>query len=556
MRPKLSADYGAGSRTLYVAVGDLYGGETATVRFRARVTAERLSHTDPQSLVNVGRAFGTLPTDTVGEPDPDPDDPDDPDTPKKVVVTPPDDTPGPFGDDNPPADPTLDDRKDEEPANVELEYTEHVRAVAADSEVTSITRGELLDHLRDLAAADGYELSAEPTELAFTAAHAVTPLGRAVTGDEATSLVETGRSDLTATYVAEDGSRVRAVLHHVVWDDGTPEDERPGDEPAPGTFSAAMTVSERVSDGTATVSELKDRALALAESRGLTLPAGLTADAWRLVRVAADGAEEEVAPDAEVDLSEPATYRVDVSYHRDASGDARGLTGTLSLGYVLFAGTYPESDPVPGTVGPVAPADPDAAQVTVTKESTNKTPHGDGKAHVGDLIAYTVTVANGGAAETCVYDVVVSDELPVGVEVVAGTMVLELPDGETVAVPDSVYDPATHAISVFAGSLRGGERVVLRFDARVTEDAEGRDIGNHAVASFVRPSDAPTETIFGRDDDAPAPGDLAKPEDFAGSVVLDPTPAPTPTAPPTRWPPPRAAPAALTTAAAAVAAAP
>lgn len=433
-----SVDYGADSRTLYVAVGDLYGGETATVRFRARVTAERLSHTDPQSLVNVGRAFGTLPTDTVSDPDPDPDDPD---APKKVVVTPPDDTPGPFGDDNPPADPTLDDRKDEEPADVELEYTEHVRAVAADAEVTSITRDELLGHLRGFAAADGYELGAEPTDLAFTAAHAVAPLGRAVTGDEATSLVETGRSDLAATYVAEDGS------------------------------------------------------------------------------------EEAVAPDAEVDLSEPATYRADVSYHRDAAGDTRGLTGTLALGYVLFDGTYPESDPVPGTVGPVAPADPDTAQVTVVKESANKTPHGDGKAHVGDLISYTVTVANGGSAETCVYDVVVSDELPVGVEVVAGTMTLELPSGETVAVPDAVCDPATHAISVFGGSLKGGERVVLRFDARVTEDAEGRDIGNHAVASFVRPSDAPTETIFGRDDDAPGPGDPAKPEDFAGSVVLDPTPA-------------------------------
>lgn len=517
-----SVDYGADSRTLYVAVGDLYGGETATVRFRARVTAERLSHTDPQSLVNVGRAFGTLPTDTVSDPDPDPDDPD---APKKVVVTPPDDTPGPFGDDNPPADPTLDDRKDEEPADVELEYTEHVRAVAADAEVTSITRDELLGHLRGFAAADGYELGAEPTDLAFTAAHAVAPLGRAVTGDEATSLVETGRSDLAATYVAEDGSRVRAVLHHVVWDDGTPEDERPGDGPAPGTFSAAMTVSERVSEGTVTASELKDRALALAADRGLTLPAGVAAGDWRLVRVAADGSEEAVAPDAEVDLSEPATYRADVSYHRDAAGDTRGLTGTLALGYVLFDGTYPESDPVPGTVGPVAPADPDTAQVTVVKESANKTPHGDGKAHVGDLISYTVTVANGGSAETCVYDVVVSDELPVGVEVVAGTMTLELPSGETVAVPDAVCDPATHAISVFGGSLKGGERVVLRFDARVTEDAEGRDIGNHAVASFVRPSDAPTETIFGRDDDAPGPGDPAKPEDFAGSVVLDPTPA-------------------------------
>ncbi|MEY8437666.1 hypothetical protein AAK967_08000 [Atopobiaceae bacterium 24-176] len=476
-------------------------------------------------------------------------DPDDPDAPKKVVVTPPDDTPGPFGDDNPPADPTLGDRKDEEPANVELEYTEHVRAVAADAEVTSITRDELLGHLRSFAAADGYELSAEPTDLAFTAAHAVAPLSRAVTGDEATSLVETGRSELAATYVAEDGSRVRAVLHHVVWDDDSPEEERPGDEPADGTFSAAMTVSERVSDGTVTASEIKDRALALAADRGLTLPAGVEAQDWKLVRVAADGSEEAVAPDAEVDLSKPVTYRVDVSYRRNAAGDTRGLTGTLALGYVLFDSTYPESDPVPGTVGPVAPAEPDTAQVTVAKESVNKTPHGDGKAHVGDLISYTVTVANGGAAETCVYDVVVADELPVGVEVVAGTMTLELPGGETVAVPDAVYDPATHAISVFGGSLKGGERVVLRFDARVTEDAEGRDIGNHAVASFVRASDAPTETIFGRDDDAPAPGDPAKPDDFAGSVVLDPTPAAYPDGVSDPVAPPRAAPGTLTAAA-------
>ena len=516
-----SADYGAGSRTLYVAVGDLYGGETATVRFRARVTAERLSHTDPQSLVNVGRAFGTLPTDTVADPDPS-----DPDAPKKVVVTPPDDTPGPFGDDDPPADPTLDERKDEEPANVELEYTEYVRAVAPDAEVTSITRGELLGHLRDFAAADGYALSDEPTELAFTAAHAVTPLGRAVVGDEATSLVETGgQSDLAATYVAGDGSRVRAVLHHVVWDDATPEDERPGEEPVPGTFSTAMTVSERVSDGTATAVELKDRALALAESRGLSLPAGAAADGWRLVRVAADGSEEEVAPDAEVDLSEPATYRVDVSYRREATGDARGLTGTLALGYVLFAGAYPESDPVPGTVGPVAPADPDDAQVTVAKESTNGTPHGDGKAHVGDLIAYAVTVANDGMPETCVYDVVVSDELPEGLEVVSGSLAMVLPGGAEKEVPDSVYDPLTHSLSVYGGYLKGGETLVLRFSARVGEGAEGADIGNHAVASFVRPSDAPTDTVFGRDDDAPVPGDPAKPEDFAGSVVLEPTPA-------------------------------
>lgn len=516
-----SADYGASSRTLYVAVGDLYGGETATVRFRARVTAERLNHTSPQSIVNVGRAFGTLPSDTLG--DPEPVDPDNPDGPKRVTVNPPDDTPGPFGDDNPPADPTLDDRKDEKPVSVELEYTEYVRAADADAEVTSISRDELLEHLRGHAADDGYELSAEPADLSLAAANPVAPLGRAVTGHEATDLTKTGTSTLVARYEGEDGSQIKATLHHVVWDDDSPEGERPGDEPADGIFSSAMTVSERVSEGMIAASELKDRAMALAESRGLRLPAGVEAQDWKLVRVTENG-DEEVAPDTSVDLSDPATYRLEVSYRRDGQDGARGMGGVLILGYVLFDATFPESDPTPGTAGPVAPSDPDTAQVSVSKDSVNATPHEDGKAHVGDLLSYVVTVANEGASETCAYNVVVTDELPVGIEIVAGSMTMELPGGKTVPVSDDVYDPATHAVSVYGGSLKGGERVVLRFDARVTPDAEGRDIGNHAAASFTRPSDTPTGTIFAQEE-GPVPGTRFTPGDFAGSVVLDPTPA-------------------------------
>lgn len=514
-------DYNASSRKLYIAAGHLFGGQTATVRFRATVTADRLDYGDPQDLVNVARAFGTKPTDTVKDPDPT-----DPDGPKKIEI--PDPTPGPFGDENAPADPVDDERGPEEPANLELAYTVRVKKVEATDETpaadTFVTRDQLLDTLRAMAAADGYDLSAEPDTLGLAAAHAVPVSRAAATGDEATALTDTGTSTLDATFKKEDGTTVKARLTHIVWDEDSPDEDKPKDGPEDSGFKASVTVSEKVGEGKLSQDELFERALALAQAKGLRLPSGVQRGEWTLWRVGADGAETEVAPDEQVDLSQPAAYRFDATYAREAQGDRGAMSGPVSIGYGLFASSVPSSDPVPGTSGPVAPGNPDPDKIVVTKESSNTTPHSDGKVHVGDVLAYEIAVANENPASTCAYDVVIADELPEGVEVVSGSLVMVLPGGSEKEVPDSVYNPLTHALSVYGGYLKGGETVKLRFTAKVAAGAEGEDIGNHAVASYVNPSDSTTKTIFGLEP-RPEPSEPAKSGDFANSRVLDPTPA-------------------------------
>lgn len=529
------ADYNAASRRIYIAAGHLHGGQTATVTFRCRVTADRLDYDEPQDLVNVARAFGTLPSDTVKDPDPDdPDDPAVPDGPKEVVI--PDGTPGPFGDENPPADPVDDERGPEEPADLELFYTVRVRKVEAADDTpaadTVATRAQLLDTLRALAAADGYDLSADPDTLDLEAAHGVTLSRTAATGAEATALTETGTSTLTATFSGANGSTVRATLTHIVWDEDSPEEDRPKPGPEGGpeflpeeqTFRASAAVSEKVGEGSLSQQELFERALALAQGRGLRLPAGVQRDRFTLVRQDAEGNWEELGPNEAVDLSKPASYRFTADYSREGTADTGAMSGPVTLGYSLFTSSVPTSEEKGGTSGPVAPQNPDPEDIEVTKTSTNTTPHEDGQVHVGDLLAYEISVANTGAPSTCLYDVVVSDELPEGLEVVSGSLAMVLPGGAEKEVPDSVYDPLTHSLSVYGGYLKGGETLVLRFSARVGEAAEGTDIGNHAVASYVDPSDSTTETIFGLEP-RPEPGEPARSSDFPHSRVLDPTPA-------------------------------
>ena len=487
------ADYNASSRRVYIAVGHLYGGQTATVTFRCRVTPDRLDYDDPQDLVNVARAFGTLPSDTVKDPGPV-----DPDGPKDVVI--PDGTPGPFGDENPPADPVDDERGPEEPADLELFYTVRVRKVVAADDTpaadTVATRAQLLDALRALAAADGYDLSADPDSLDLQAAHGVALSRAAATGAEATALTETGTSTLAATFPGTNGGTVRATLTHIVWDEDSPDEDkpRPGPEGGPehlpedGTFRASAAVSEKVGEGTLSQEELFERALALAQGRGLRLPAGVQRDRFTLMRQDAEGTWVELGPDEAVDLSEPAAYRFTADYSRGRTADSGAMGGPVTLGYSLFRSAVPESEEEGGTSGPVAPQDPDPGDVEVTKTSTDTTPHGDGRVHVGDLLAYEISVANTGAPSTCLYDVVVSDELPEGIEVVSGSLSMVLPGGAEKEVPDSVYDPLTHSLSVYGGYLKGGETLVLRFSVEVRVGAEGADIGNRAVASYVDPS--------------------------------------------------------------------
>lgn len=504
------ADYNTKSRKLYIAVGHLLGGEQATVTFRVRVTTERLNYNDPQSLVNVGRAFGTDPSDTVTDPEPDPNHPDDtPEGPKGRDI--PDGTPGPYGDENPPTDPIDDERGKEEPTTQEISYTVKTEKKEAEGgDADALTAIQLLEKLRALVAADGYDLSAEPATSKLTDG-----AGKAI---EKVSLVETGKGVYTATFTKDDGSTVRATLTHVVWDENS-SDEDKKDEVS--EYKASASVSEKVGEGAMTQAELVERALGMAKGRGLVIPAGMEPGQWKVFRMV-DGKEEELGADEVVDRSQEAAYTLRADFSREATDEHGAMAGPLALTYSLFDTSQPQSDPGPGTSGPVAPSNPDASKVLVTKESTNTTPHEDGKVHVGDLLAYEIAVANNDAPSTCLYDLVISDELPQGIEVVSGSLEMELPGGATKEVPDSVYNPLTHSLSVYGGYLKGGETIKLRFKAKVAEGAEGKDIGNHAVASYVDPSDSSTGTIFGTEP-RPKPGEPAKSGDFKGSKLLEPT---------------------------------
>ena len=78
---------------------------------------------------------------------------------------------------------------------------------------------------------------------------------------------------------------------------------------------------------------------------------------------------------------------------------------------------------------------------------------------------------------------VIRDDVPEGLEPVSGTIVLTLPDGRQIIVDDAAYDPATRTLAVSVGQLSGGRKAVLAFDALVTAEAVGADIGNEHVAA-------------------------------------------------------------------------
>ncbi|WP_304427093.1 hypothetical protein, partial [uncultured Adlercreutzia sp.] len=111
----------------------------------------------------------------------------------------------------------------------------------------------------------------------------------------------------------------------------------------------------------------------------------------------------------------------------------------------------------------------------------------DGTTRVGDTVRYTIVLRNNGPA-TSWMDAAIRDDVPEGLEPIAGTIRMALPDGTELEVPDEAYDHRTRVLAVAAGSLHGGLAVTLAFDALVTEAALDSDIGNTALAYGQPPS--------------------------------------------------------------------
>ncbi|MEC4176497.1 hypothetical protein VIN30_08580 [Adlercreutzia sp. R7] len=162
------------------------------------------------------------------------------------------------------------------------------------------------------------------------------------------------------------------------------------------------------------------------------------------------------------------------------------------------------SDPAaPPGGSAVAPADP---SLRMEKAVENVSAPGAEVTRLGDVLRYTVTLENAGAAGSCLMGAVVSDPLPAGMEPVAGTIRLAVDGGEPVAVDDAAYDAASRTIAVTCGDLWGGQKAVLTFDVAVGEAALGADNANIAEGHGKVPSDNP-----GSRPEAPDPGDPAEP---------------------------------------------
>ena len=174
-------------------------------------------------------------------------------------------------------------------------------------------------------------------------------------------------------------------------------------------------------------------------------------------------------------------------------------------------------DPVQPVMPPVLPANPKLeadedgpADITVKKTAENLD-SADGTTHVGDVIRYSITVENA-RANTIWYDVVIRDDVPVGLEPMAGSLRLTDRAGTVHEVPDDAYDVEARRLAVTAGDLRGPGSITLTFDALVTEEAAEGDIGNVAEAFGTTPSGVDTGTVGG-EAERPVGGKPFVPED-------------------------------------------
>lgn len=177
------------------------------------------------------------------------------------------------------------------------------------------------------------------------------------------------------------------------------------------------------------------------------------------------------------------------------------------------------SDPVtPPGPGHVIPGDPTAADLAVEKSVENLS-RADGTTHVGDHLRYAITVANRGSAATVLWDAIVSDPLPTGIEPVPGTMKLTLPDGSAQPVSDTAYDQTSRTIAIAAGDLWGGQTLTLSFECTLLKEAVGTSLSNIGHLFGTQPSN---DSSHDPSDSSDEPGRPAEPPSGEQKASSDP----------------------------------
>lgn len=165
-------------------------------------------------------------------------------------------------------------------------------------------------------------------------------------------------------------------------------------------------------------------------------------------------------------------------------------------------GTDPADPENPADSGFILPRDPDADDLTVRKVAESVDKHEGGVVKVGDVIRYTITVKNSGSG-TMLYNAVVRDDVPRGLEPIEGTVHVTTAKGEEVKATGTGWDSRTGILSVYMGDLPGGATLTLVFDVKVTDGAVGGDIGNGATLYGDAPSDVNVDELVVDDPENP-----------------------------------------------------
>lgn len=182
-------------------------------------------------------------------------------------------------------------------------------------------------------------------------------------------------------------------------------------------------------------------------------------------------------------------------------------------------GPEPTTPPVTPPGGDkVIPLDPDGSALAFSKAVENLTRPGEKVTKIGDKLRYTVALENKGVANSVLWDAVVSDPLPIGIEPVPGSILLQMDDGKPTSVDDAAYTKEQRTIAVSCGHLWGGQKATLTFECTVGAEAIGADNGNVALYFAKKPSEDPKHDPTDPGDEPGAPTTPPSDEEPKGST--------------------------------------
>ncbi len=139
----------------------------------------------------------------------------------------------------------------------------------------------------------------------------------------------------------------------------------------------------------------------------------------------------------------------------------------------------------------VVPLDPSNTQMAFSKTAENLTRPDEKVTKIGDKVRYTITLENNGPANSVLWNAVISDPLPAGMEPVPGSILLQMGDDAPLGVDDAAYAKGQRTIAVSCGDLWGGQKATLTFECTVGIEAVGADNENIALYFGKKPSEDP-----------------------------------------------------------------